>query len=370
MKSNPFLVFVRKELYHILRDRWTTLILLGLPVLMLVLFGFAISTEVKNARIAIVDPSRDASTQAIIEKLRENQYFILDRHLNSPNEIEAVFREGKIKMVVVFSERFQESMLHTGEAQVLLLADGSDPNTASALVNYATNIILDYQLELMKTRQIPYMIQPEVRLLFNPEMKGAYNFVPGVMGMLMMLICAMMTSISIVREKEKGSMEVLLVSPMKPVVIILAKMVPYFLLSLINLTTILLIAVFIMNVPVAGSLFWLIMVSFLFIFVSLALGLFISTVAKRQVVALMISGMALMMPAILLSGMMFPIENMPLVLRGIAQLIPAKWFIVAIKNLMIKGSGVTTVLNEIGVLLAMGVFLVIASIKNFKIRLS
>ncbi len=370
MRQSPFIVFVRKELYHILRDRWTTLILLGLPVVMLILFGFAISNEVKNARIVIVDPSQDESTRAIIEKLRENQYFILDQQLKSPEETERLFREGRIKMVVEFSERFHENLVKTGEAKVLLLADGSDPNTASALVNYASSIIMDYQVNLINPLNAPYVIQPEVKLLFNPGMKGAYNFVPGVMGMIMMLICAMMTSISIVREKEKGSMEVLLVSPMKPVVIVLAKMVPYFLLSLINLTTILLIAVYIMDVPVEGSLFWLIMVSLLFIFVSLSLGLFISTVAKKQVVALMMSGMALMMPAILLSGMMFPVESMPLLLRGIAQVLPAKWFIVAIKNLMIKGSDITSVLKEISVLIFMAIVLVIFSIKNFKTRLS
>lgn len=370
MKQSPFLVFVRKELYHILRDRWTTLILLGLPVLMLVLFGFAITNEVKNARIAICDSSNDASTLAITEKLRENQYFILTEQLKNPGEIENLFRQGDIKMAVVFSDRFHESMVHTGEAKILLLADGSDPNLASALVNYASNIIVDYQLELLETGQIPYRVKPEVRLLFNPEMKGAYNFVPGVMGMILMLICAMMTSISIAREKEKGSMEVLLVSPIRPFIIVLAKMVPYFLLSLINLTTILLIAVYLLKVPVQGSLFWLIAVSLLFIFVSLALGLLISTIAKRQIVALLISGMVLMMPAILLSGMMFPIESMPLLLRGIAQILPVKWFIVAIKNLMIKGSGVTTVLKEIGVLTFMAILFIVVSIKNFKIRLS
>lgn len=364
-----FFVFVQKEFYHIFRDRLTMLILLGLPILMLTLFGFAITTEVKNTKVAIYDPSRDAATLAIINKLRTNNYFVFTRFLSNPQEIENVFKTGEAGLVVVFGPRFYDNMVHTGDAQVQLLADGTDPNTATTLTNYATNIIASYQQELLKQSGIPYQITPEIKLLYNPQMKGAYNFVPGVVGMVLMLICAMMTSISIAREKEKGTMEILLVSPMKPIVIILAKAVPYFALSLINLANILVLSVFVLGVPIAGNLSLLIGISMLFIFVSLALGLLISSMVNTQLVALLISGMALMMPIMLLSGMMFPVENMPWFLRAISEIIPARWFIVAVKKIMIKGLGISSILKETTILASMAIVLIIISLKKFKNRL-
>jgi ABC-2 type transport system permease protein len=189
------------------------------------------------------------------------------------------------------------------------------------------------------------------------------------MGMVLMLICAMMTSISIAREKEKGTMEVLLVSPMRPLLIILAKAVPYLALSVINLTTILILSVFVLGVPIAGSLFWLVIVSVVFIFLSLALGLLISSAVSTQSAALLISGMALMMPIMLLSGMMFPVENMPLFLQIISDVIPARWYISAVKKLMIKGLGVASILKELAILSGMTLFILAASLKRFKVRL-
>ena len=212
-------------------------------------------------------------------------------------------------------------------------------------------------------------IVPQVKLLYNPQMKSAYNFVPGVMGLILMMICAMMTSISIVREKETGTMEVLLVSPVKPLFIILAKAVPYFVLSFVNLITILLLSVYVLHVPVAGSLFWLVVVSLLFIFVSLALGLLISTVTHTQVAAMLVSGLMLMMPTMLLSGMIFPVESMPVILQSISTVIPARWYIQAVRKLMIEGVDISLVLTEIGILAVMAVLLITVSFKKFKNRL-
>lgn len=368
VKMKLFLSFVQKEFYHIFRDRLTLWILLGLPVLMLSLFGFAITTEVKNTRMAVYDPSRDAATLEIINKLRANEYFVFSRFLNSPDEIETVFKTGEAGLVVVFSERFYENMLHTGDARVQLITDGTDPNTATTLNNYAANIIASYQQELTNNN-VPYQIVPELKLLYNPQMKGAYNFVPGVMGMILMLICAMMTSIAIAREKEKGTMEVLLVSPMKPIVIILSKIVPYLTLSLVNLVTILLMSVFVLKVPIAGSLSVLVTLSLAFIFVCLALGLLISTMVKTQLVALLISGMVLMAPIILLSGMIFPVENMPWFLQILSNLIPARWYILANKKVMIKGLGFDSIRTELLILGSMAILLIAVSLRKFKNRL-
>ena len=238
------------------------------------------------------------------------------------------------------------------------------------LTNYATNIIASYQQQLMAQQEVPLRITPEIKLLYNPQMKSAYNFVPGVMGLILMLICAMMTSISIVREKETGTMEVLLVSPIRPIFIIIAKAVPYFTLSCINLITILLLSYFVLDVPVAGSLFWLGTISVLFIFVALALGLLISTIAQTQVAAMLISGMVMMMPVLLLSGMIFPIESMPALLQWISDIIPAKWYIMAVRKIMIEGLGISFALKEVGILILMATVIITISLKKFNQRLS
>lgn len=364
-----FLTFTKKEFYHIFRDRWTMIMLLAFPIIMIILFGFGITTEIKNSKIAIYDPSKDVATQNIVSKLETSEYFTLEAYLKSPDQIETIFKQGKVGLLVVFGDRFYENLLHTGNAQILLIADGTDPNTASTLTTYASRIIMMYQQELLEIENFPYTINSEVKLLYNPTMKGAYNIVPGVMGMVLMLICAMMTSVSIAREKEMGTMEVILVSPMPPLLIVLSKVLPYFTISLVNFTNVLLIAVFLLGVPVNGSLLSLYFVSIIFIFVALALGLLISSVTDKQLVALLISAMGLMMPVVMLSGLMFPIENMPIVLQGIAQIIPAKWYIEAVRDIMIKGLGLRDVLLEVGVLSLMAVVLITASLKKFKIRL-
>ncbi len=369
LRRSTFLAFVQKEFYHIFRDVRTMLILLGMPIIQIILFGFAITTEVKNTQIVIYDPSNDNATTQITDRLNSSQYFKVYKHIKSPSEIEKVFQDSKTGLVIVFGEHFNENLLHTGTAQIQIIADATDPNNATTVNNYATAIIGSYQQELMKQFEVPYQIQPEIKLLYNPQMVSAFNFVPGVLGMILMLICAMMTSIAIVREKEMGTMEVLLVSPMKPILIIIAKTIPYFIISFINLNTVLLLAVFVLNIPIAGSLFWVFFVSLLFIFVSLSLGMLVSTLTNSQMAAMLVSGMVFMMPVMLLSGMIYPTENMPIPLQTVSKIIPAKWFIIAIKNFMIKGSGVSSVLLEIAILCTMAVVLIIITLKKFKKRL-
>ena len=363
-----FISFIRKEFFHIFRDRRTMLILLGMPIVQIILFGFAITTEVKNVRVAVLDPSNDVVTRRIIDRMDASEYFTVICRLHSPADMEASFGRGEIDMALVFSERFSDK-LYTGEARVQLVSDATDPNMATMQAGYAANIISSAGQEMLPPGVPAAAIVPQLKLLYNPQMKSAYNFVPGVMGLILMLICAMMTSISIVREKETGTMEVLLVSPVKPLFIILAKAVPYFVLSFVNLTTILLLSVYVLDVPVAGSLFWLVVVSLLFIFVSLALGLLISTVTRTQVAAMLVSGLMLMMPTMLLSGMIFPIESMPVILQAISAVLPARWYIQAVRKLMIEGVDVSLVLMEVGILATMAVLLITVSFKKFKHRL-
>ena len=363
-----FLAFVKKEFFHIFRDWRTMLILIGMPVIQIILFGFAITTEVKNIRFTVIDNSKDEISVKIVEQLSANSYFNFLGYISNEEDIDLLFKRGEADLIVVFEEGFGENFGRSVPATVQLVSDGSDPNSALILTNYATNIISGFQLS-GQAGSMKSMLIPELKMLYNPQLKSAYNFVPGVMGLILMLICAMMTSISIVREKERGTMEVLLVSPVKPFYIILAKTVPYLALSAVNIISILLLSVYVLNVPVSGSLWLLALVSLIFVFVSLSLGILISTVVKTQVAAMLASGMVLMMPVMLLSGMIFPIESMPRILQWLSSIIPARWYILAVRKVMIEGLSIGFIVKEMSILLAMVAFLITVSLKKFKIRL-
>ena len=363
-----FGAFVKKEFYHILRDKRTMLIVLVMPVVLIILFGFALSTEVRNVNIAILSPSSDPTVRQIAERLDASEYFTVTQWLDRPEEIDEVMKSGEVQLVVAFGQNFSSGMLSPDGSQMQLIVDASDANMAQSYTSYASGIIAAFGNE-MASGGTESGILTQVQFLYNPQMKSAYNFVPGIMGLIMMLICAMMTSISIVREKETGTMEVLLVSPVRPIYIVVSKMVPYFVLSCINLATILLLSVFVLGVPVAGSLAALWLVSLIYIIANLSLGLLISTMAQQQVIALMFSGLLLMMPTMLLSGMVFPIESMPWPLRGISCILPARWYITAVRKLMIQGLPMIYAWKEIVILASMAVVLIGASLKKLNNRL-
>lgn len=365
-----FLIFVKKEFLHVLRDRKTLLILFGLPIVQILIFGFALSNEVKNTKIVVADYAKDNISQELITKIEASRYFEIEKSLMSPDELEAAFKTGKIKMALVFPENFTHSLFHENKAQLQVILDATDPNQATTLTNYITSVVTDYQMELNKVNSIPMQILPETRMLYNPQLKGVHNFVPGVMALVLMLVCVMMTAISIVREKEIGTMEILLVSPFKPILVVLSKAVPYLILSLVNVTTILLLSVFVLDLPVKGSVLLLFAESTLFIITSLSLGLLISVRTKSQQVAMLISLMGMLLPTILFSGFMFPVENMPWPLQIISNAVPAKWFYIIVKNIMIKGLGFAAIWKETLILLAITLFLTTVAIKNFKIRLA
>jgi ABC-2 type transport system permease protein len=365
-----FLIFIKKECLHIWRDRRTLFILIWMPVVQIVIYGFALTNEVKNAKIVIFDQSGDDITREISNEIAASRYFNLVKNVYSYKDIEATFRQGKIRMAVVFPRGFQDDLLHVNHAQIQLIADASDPNTANTLTNYASAIISDYQQALSGNQKLPYLIHVQLRMLYNPELKGAYNFVPGVMALVLMLVCAMMTSIAIVREKELGSMEVILVSPLRPFRIILAKTVPYLFVSILNIACILLLSVYVLDVPVVGSLGLLIAESILFTITSLSIGILISNGAKTQQTAMFTSMMSLFLPTLLFSGFLFPVENMPVPLQLISNLVPAKWYYIIVKAVMIKGLGFSAIWKETLILIGMTLALLVISIRNFKIRLA
>lgn len=364
-----FLFFIRKEFYHLFRDSRTLFILFGMPIAQILIFGFALTNEVKNSRIAILDNAKDETTAGIIQQLEASRYFDIERTITGYPQLEPAFREGKIKMAVVFPQEFQNDLLHSNETTIQLIADATDPNVASTMVTYASAIIRDYQSGMKGYEEFPYRVSTEMRMLYNPQMKGSYNFVPGVMAMVLMLVCAMMTSISIVREKELGTMEVILVSPIVPIRVVIAKMVPYLILSMVNIGSILLLSVYILDVPINGNIFLLLFECLVFTITALSLGLLISSVADSQQTAMLISLMGMFLPTIMFSGFMFPVENMPIPLQVISNIVPAKWFYYIVKEVMIKGLGFASVWKETLILSGMTLFLLTVSIKKFKDRL-
>ena len=362
-----FISFVNKEVRHILRDRRTMLILFGMPLVMMLLFGFAISTDVKNIRLAVVVTPWDNVAQQIVERLDASEYFVLTHSVSTPEAAKALIRNEKADLGVVFAPHLG-SHRHDGGARIQLITDGTDPNTSSLQAAYAAQIIAQ---TLQKGNAVRPTGTPAVvtHLLYNPQMKSAYNFVPGIMGMLLLLICAMMTSVSIVREKERGTMEVLLVSPVRPLMMLVAKAMPYFVLSIVILSIILGISNFVLGVPLSGNLLAISTLCLLYIFLALCLGLLISVSTTTQLQALLISGMVLLLPSILLSGMIYPIESMPTVLQWVSSIIPARWFIAAIRKLMIMGVGLNMVVKELVILAAMSLTILIVALKKFNIRL-
>lgn len=369
---SQFLIFVRKEFLHMFRDVRTLMILFGLPLVLVLLLGFALTNEIKDAYIVVCDYARDEASRQLIDRLAANRNFVIEEALMSHTEIDAAFRRGRVKLAVVFPAGFRDQLLHTHRADLQIIADASDPNTADLLTGYVQNVVRSYAMSQRAehTPTVPPTITLNVRALYNPELRAAVNYVPGVIAFVLMLISVMMTSVSIVREKEYGTMEVLLVSPVSPMLFILAKLVPYLLLSLVNLGVILTLSTTVLGVPVQGSVPLLVAESLLFILTALSLGLLISSSARTQQAAILTSLIGLMVPTMLFTGFVFPIENMPLPLQIFADIVPSRWFYVIVKNVMIKGAGFTAIWRETLILAGMTLVLLLLGYKKFNLRLT
>ena len=359
-----FASFVKKESLHILRDTRTMLVVMLIPIVLMILFGFAISTEVNNVNVAVVAPERTDGVHDAVERLAQNGYFTFKGYI-SQNEIDHCLRSGKANAVVVFAQGYDRRAAQAAagietKPIIQLILDASNVNTAGSASAYMQSLLLG-----TASQQAMF----ETRMLFNPQMKSAYNFVPGIMGLIFILVCAMMTSVSIVREKEVGTMEVLLVSPVRPVKIIFAKMIPYFAISCIVLVTILLLARYLLGVPMTGGICGIFSLSLLYLLLSLSLGLLVSTIATTQVAALLISAMVMMMPILMLSGMLFPIENLPFFFQVVSNIVPARWYIDAVRKMMIQGLPIMAVWKNCVILLGMTAVILAVSLKKFKDKL-
>ncbi len=365
-----FLGFVRKEFLHIFRDYRTLFILFGIPAAQILIFGFAVSTDIRNAGIAFLDLSHDEVTQKLEDKIISSGFFRRTETLLKYDDIDRAFKKGKTKAVVIFEKDFGKKLTSEGKVSLSIIADGSEPNTATLVTNYTMAIVTDF----ISGIQLPgnnnmVRVQPEIKMFYNPNLKSHFMFVPGVITLILILICALMTSVTITREKEFGTMEVLLVSPLRPVQIILGKVMPYFILSFINILLILALSWFVFALPVKGSIILLLAESMLYILMSLSLGILISTVSSTMQQAIFISLIGLMLPTVLLSGFIFPIENMPDIYNYISMILPPRYFITIIKNIMIKGTGIGYIWKETLILIFMTIVFISLSVRKFRIRL-
>lgn len=362
-------IFVKKEFLHVLRDRRTMLILFVLPVAQILIFGFALTNEVKNANIAVLDKAHDAASEQLLQRIAASRYFTVKEVLSSNREIEPAMLRSDIAMVVVIPPGFGNDLGAIGKASVQAIVDGADPNLGATLTNYLQAIVRSEQARIQRTPPTAASVSIETRMLYNPQLVGAPNFVPGVMALVLMLVCVMMTSVSIVREKELGTMEVLLVSPFRPLLVIVAKAIPYFVFSLINFGTILVLSTTILGLSIKGSFWLLLVLSMVFIVSSLALGLMLSTIAKSQQAAMLMSMVGMLLPTVLFAGFMFPIENMPLFLQLVSNIVPAKWYYRIVNGIMIKGVGFDVVWGDVVILTVMTLVLLAVSLRRFKVRL-
>lgn len=399
-----FKAFVIKEFDHILRDGRTLMMLIGLPVALILLFGFAISTEIRNVNVGVMIAEDDVFITDLVTEIDQSKYFTVRDRFTSESEIDDAIRQGRVDAVICFGPEFARKVQIGDGAEVSLITDASNPNSSSTVSMYMTGIMQDYIMDkLSSTASVTMVSQsagssgasaartagasasaavtpavstqtvgtitPNVRMLYNPQLRSAYNFVPGILGMILILICALMTSVSIVKEKEMGTMEVLLVSPVKPIAIVFAKMIPYFALSCVILLITFLMIFFVLQVPLVGSLFWVIAVSLLYVVLALGIGLLVSSMAESQMTATLLTAMVFMVPVMMFSGMLFELDSMPMIFRIISNIVPAKWFIVAIKKLMIEGLPLRYAMKEVGILVGMTIFIFFVAIKRFNDRL-
>jgi ABC-2 type transport system permease protein len=341
-----------------------------MPIALVIIFGFAISNEINDVKVTVLDHAQDVNSQEIARRINASEYFDIYSYTNTIDEIESLFQAGKVKLAVIINNGFGSDLSKERSTVIQLIADASDPNTAATITNYASVLLMDYQKSLLQNAPlVNYTIDIQNKMMFNPGLKSVYLFVPGVITIILMLICTLMTSIALTREKENGNIELLLVSPLKSGIVVIGKVLPYVALSFLDLLIILLLGDLVFKVPIRGSLLILLLESLLFIATALSLGIFISTRTNNQQAAMIVSLVGLFLPTILLSGFIFPIESMPLVLQWLSNIFPARWFIIIIKNIMLKGTEFVFLWKETLILAVMTIVFIGLSIRNYKIRL-
>ncbi|MBO4232040.1 MAG: ABC transporter permease [Bacteroidales bacterium] len=362
------LMILRKEFIHLIRDKITLFLVLALPVMLVLLFGFTISTEIRNAKIAVLDQSKDSQSKLLIEKITASGYFQLASIVATEAEIDHEFKTNGIKLAVIIPTGFEEQLTHDHSATLQIINDVSDLNVASILNNYMLTVLNEFSEEYNAANPMPVPFTISTKMEYNPELDSVYMFVPGIITLIMIIVTALMSSITIAREKETGTMRMLLITPVKKIYVIIGKIIPYMLLSFICTILILVISVVVFNMPIKGSLAFLLFLCFIFMLTAASFGLMISSLVATQIDAMMVTMMGLFLPTVLLSGFLFPLDNMPYFFQIMADIFPAKWFIIAIKDVMIKGSGFEDIWQYMLILFGMAVVLITISLAKLDKR--
>lgn len=355
-------MILRKEFIHILRDRITLLLVLAMPIALVLLLGFTISTEIRNAKVSILDFSKDSYSKLLVEKIIASGYFQVVSYPETESEIDRDFKNKNVKMAVIIPFNFEESLEKEKSVTLQIINDVSDLNVASILNNYINSVINDFTMDYNDHSTGALPIEMTIKMQYNPESSSVYMFVPGIITLIMIIITALMSSITLSREMETGTMRMLLITPVKKIYVVIGKVIPYMILSFISTIMIILISVFVFKMPVEGNIALLLFICVVFMLASASFGLMISALVKSQLEAMMVTMMGLFLPTVLLSGFLFPLDNMPFIFQILADVFPAKWFVILLKDVMIKGSGIKEVWFYILILLVMAIILITISL--------
>lgn len=362
MKS--FKAILIKEFRHIFRDMRTLILIFTMPIVLVILFGYTIKNEIANTEIAVLDYAHDTYSRLLIKKMTASTYFKITKVLNSEDEIENTFQKGLINMAVVIPSNFEKNLIRTKETNVQFIIDASNINIATTLESYGKQVVADFQEEINQGTPNLQPFNISVKMQYNPSLESAYMFIPGNIALIMIIVTTLMTSITLSREKETGSWRMLAITPVRQLTMVTAKIIPYMIISLLCTFIIILLGIFMFNMPMRGSITLLVVVCILFMLTACAIGILISVYTKTQQVAMLLCMLGLFLPALLLSGFIFPIENMPLAIQLITDIFPTKWFIVALKDIMIKGAGLVTVWLHVTILSGMTLLLIGLSLKK------
>lgn len=352
-----------KEWIHIMRDKITLLLVLAMPIMLVLLFGFTISTEIRNAKVAILDQAKDTQSCLLIDKLASSGYFQVVSYPEDESEIDHEFKDLNLKLAIIIPNNFEESLEKEKLATLQIINDVSDLNVASILNNYILAICHDFANDYNHLSDVGG-VNIVTKMQYNSELSSVYMFVPGIITLIMIIVTALMSSITLAREKETGTMRMLLITPVKKVYVVIGKVIPYMVLSLISTIMIIVISVFVFKMPVNGSIALLLLLCIIFMFTAASFGMMISAISRTQIDAMMVTMMGLFLPTVLLSGFLFPLDNMPMFFQILADVFPAKWFIIAIKDVMIKGSGFLDIWKYLLILIVMAALLITVSLTN------
>ena len=369
MKAGTDRIFAiaRKEFLHIRHDPRSLIIIFVLPVIQLILFGYALNMEIQNIDMAIVDYNNTMYSRKLVQEFEGNNYFSPFYYQGEQRDIEQLLLYRKARAIMIIDKDFDEKYMHAELIPVQILIDASDPNAATMIKHYFNSVISNFNSRYRAQVNTPFTIEP--RIWYNPDLKSSYFFVPGLVALILVMISALLTSITITREKEMGTMEQILVSPIKPLEIIIGKVLPYILLAFLDGFMILILGVFLFNVPFDGSVLLLILLSTLYITTALSLGLMISTIVSTQQVAMMAALAITLLPTVMLSGFIFPIKSMPIILQYISYMVPAKYFLIIIRGIMLKGNTFAQLSLQTLFLLIMTLVLLRIALRKFRINL-